>query len=95
MERRISWPWNGYKVNEDEDLETASHDVVMDSSCCMQTVPAGFVDTGVPHARSMPAHQPPHRQGERVGTDNNPGGRTTDSSETVTNEDGIDGSLPK
>ena len=69
-------PLAGYgtecKVNVDVDLEPDSYDVVMDSSCGMQTVPTDLVDADVAHARSMPAHQHlTNWQGGRMGRGKN------------------------
>lgn len=75
---------NVYKVNEHEDPEPASHDVVMESSCGMQTVPAGRVDADVEHSRLMPTQQQPPNQRERAGMGKNPGGRIAHGSNNVT-----------
>lgn len=62
-----------YKV-EDEDLEPVSQDVVMDSSCYMQTVPASLMDAAMMLARSRCRHKTStNRHGARVGRGRNPG----------------------
>lgn len=67
-----------YNVNVDNDLEPASYVVVTDSSCSIQTVFAGLVDSDVAHARSMMTRQqPPNREEEGVGSRKNRRGRTT------------------
>lgn len=91
---------NVYKVNGDENLGPASCNVVLDSRGCMQTVPPAPVDANVAHDRSMPLQYTNNRQtgrgrgwaGARI---RGGGAQTADCSDTVTNEGGVDGRLPK